>query len=171
MSEAVPDPTDRLWSAFRRLVVATFPSLRFFAPWEYVVAEIDGGNIKAAPSDTTSGMPDVVMPVRSVAGMTVVPAVGSLVIVAFANGDPSRPRAVAFDETPATSVSLSATSTAVAAGYLVCTSAGALLPPSGPSPYSASWYPATPAGLAAAVIAAAGLTPTPGFIVNLGSPP
>lgn len=170
MAQASPDTTDRLWSAFRRLVAATTPALRFYAPWEYIVREIDGDLIKASPSDGTAGMPDpVIMPARSVAGMVVTPAVGSSLIVSFANGDPSQPRAVAYDSTAAQGVTLTATSVEIPGGYLVCTAGGTLLPPSGPNPYSASFYPSTPAGLVAAQAAAMGLMP-PGFVVSLGSP-
>lgn len=90
-----PDVTDRGLGALRRIIQTTLPAIKFLAPWEYRVELVNpDGTCELTVTDTTSGMPDLrAITTRSgVPGATVKPAVGSLCVVAFVNGDPQRPR-------------------------------------------------------------------------------
>lgn len=116
-------PTDRLRGAFLAMVKAVAPNLIYAATYEYRVisSSAPGGTqstlggvtwvVSAIPAD-----PVIVKLLPPVANITMwpgpvwgysVPAVGSLVRVAFVNMDPSKPAIVGLDPTlPATSVTL-----------------------------------------------------------------
>lgn len=97
------DPTldDRLLRDFRALVRATFPQLTYLGKWLYVVQATDGTTIDAvAASDGTDAqiktidhLPDVTScPLHpDILGAQVHPKVGSVCIIEFINGDPTRP--------------------------------------------------------------------------------
>jgi hypothetical protein len=104
MSE--PTPIDSLWRAFRKLVRAELPTVAYLAVYEYTVFAVLAGTMTAHRSDPTLPIPDVVaIPIRSgIPGATVVASPGSSVYVFFANGDPSRPRVLAYDNSAAASV-------------------------------------------------------------------
>lgn len=166
---------DRLMAPLRDLVESLAPDVVYAGIWEYVVQATDGKTIDAHPSTSAVltapfPLPQHVtgIPMRpGVAGCAMSPAVGSTVLVAFANGDPSRPRIIGYDSTAATSINVNPGGSSAArtgddlnAGYLVVQNSppGALVP--------APYYPGTAAGLVAAGIAAAALTP-PGYVVPM----
>ncbi len=75
-------------------------SHRYFAPWEYRVVSRSGERLNLQVVRAASGMPNLssvhVRP--GVAGLRARPKLGSLVVVAFVNGDASRPMVVSFDD-------------------------------------------------------------------------
>lgn len=80
---------------------AGVPAGAVFAPWEYAVTEATDTAITARRADSSCPWPDVVqVPIfPGIAGARYRPAVGSIVGLAFANGDPSKPRIVWADQT------------------------------------------------------------------------
>ena len=80
---------------------AGVPAGAVFAPWEYTVSEATDAAVTARRADSSCPWPDVVqIPIYpGIAGARYRPAVGSVVGVAFANGDPSKPRIVWADQT------------------------------------------------------------------------
>jgi hypothetical protein len=94
------DPTldDRL-SALRRLVLSLFPELRYTGTFEYRVVTISGERLNLQPVRIASGMPSLGrVPVRpGTAGLKSIATLGELVLVVFADRDPSRPQVIAFD--------------------------------------------------------------------------
>lgn len=109
MAESAPDPTDRFLAAHRKLVLLTFPAIKFMCPWGYTVQGIEqDGSLDLSPVDTSSGMPDLShVPILSgIPGATVKPQLGSTAIVSFLGGDPTQPRVVGFDGNSAQSVTI-----------------------------------------------------------------
>lgn len=93
--------TSRLPEALRRIVDAQTARHRYYAPWEYRVVQAPvGERLDLQAVRVSSGMPDL----RSVrirqgsAGVRVHPGIGSLVLVSFVDGDPSRPVVTAWDD-------------------------------------------------------------------------
>lgn len=88
--------------AFRSLVASVFPTLLFYATWEYQVEEADGSTFSGSPTEQGLPLPSLVgVPYRcALAGTTCVPTPGTLAYVAFANGDPSKPILIAFGPCP-----------------------------------------------------------------------
>ncbi|GAC1536306.1 MAG: hypothetical protein NVS3B10_00090 [Polyangiales bacterium] len=102
-SEIVPSTSDRLLRALRELIRAQFPRLTYLGVWEYAVQASPGaggtGTVDAAPVDPSISLPGITgLQLRpSVLGENVVPVVGSVCLVAFVNGDPTRPVVVGGD--------------------------------------------------------------------------
>lgn len=94
--------TSRLSEALRRIVEALTAGSKFHALWEYRVIQTQaGGNrLDLQITRVSSGMPDLrnVRIRPGVAGASATPQPGSLVEVAFLNGDPAQPRVVGFDD-------------------------------------------------------------------------
>lgn len=112
--------SDRLLSAFDRLLTLLRPRLAYYAVWEYRVVTTSGtGPVKL---DARAVSP--LCPMPDLAGMTLwpgpsgcyaVPVPGSSVRVAFVDGDPTKPAIVGLDPLSApTIVYLSGTGPAVA---------------------------------------------------------
>lgn len=102
-------PTDRLIAAFRALVKTELPTQTFLGTYEYAVQSTDGTTVDAKPTASNTGLPELTKIVlrAGLAGCSSTPGQGSLLAVAFLNGDPTRPYVVGgFDSTPATSVKL-----------------------------------------------------------------
>ncbi len=101
MSGPTPPVTlqDRLLKAFRALVREEFPRLTFLAVYEFSVQGVSSLKLTAdlSPTDTTLGLPSMVsVPLRlPLVGATL--ALGTKCIVAFINGDPSRPFVLSAD--------------------------------------------------------------------------
>lgn len=171
---AIAPPTlqDRSpFALFRKIARASVPEL--WGVYEYSVFSASAANgIQATLTDPSQGVPSVVnIPIRpGIAGATTVPAAGSICYVAFANGDRSKPVAIAYDATESTSLILNPagalgaarTTDAVASAYVVIHSP--------PAPMlAADVFPGTVAGLAAATTYAASLVPAGTVVPFLGS--
>ena len=90
--------TSRMSEALRRIVDAYTAGSRFFALWEYRIVQTSGDYVDLQNVRASSGMPDLLhvptWPRLTYADNTppILPALGSTVVVAFLNGDPSRPQ-------------------------------------------------------------------------------
>lgn len=93
-----PRPSRRL-DAFRRIFDALDPWRKYRALAEYRIVSQDAERLNLQIVRVGTGLPDLPrVPVRpGVAGARTDPKLGGLVLVAFADGDPSRPNVVAFD--------------------------------------------------------------------------
>lgn len=108
MSEDVIPPTDldRLLSAFRKLVRAEFPQLTYMGIWEYSVQATDGTllspstTVDCSPIDTAIPLPTLAkVPLRAgIMGEQVTPQVGARCLIAFINGDPTKPICISVDQ-------------------------------------------------------------------------
>ena len=92
--------TARLSEALRRIVEGFTSTHRFYAPWEYRVVQRVGERLDLQVVRVSSGMPDLraVRIRQGSAGVRVHPTVGSLVLVAFVDGDPARPVVTSWDD-------------------------------------------------------------------------
>ena len=112
--------SDRLLSAFDRLLTLLRPRLAFYAVWEYRVVSTSGTGpvrIDARAVSSLCPMPDLagitLWPGPS--GCYAVPVPGSSVRIAFVDGDPTKPAIVGLDPNSAPAlVYLSGTGPAVA---------------------------------------------------------
>jgi hypothetical protein len=86
--------TSRRIDAYRRIMRAAFPSLAYAGTWEYRVITASGGKANLQPVRVASGMPDIRnATVRQGAyGLVDTIPPGELVLVVFADNDPSRPQ-------------------------------------------------------------------------------
>lgn len=91
-----PGVTRRL-QAWRALMRAAFPSLAYLGVWEYRVVTQTLERLNIQPARVASGMPNLAnVPVRpGVSGFKALVTPGELVLVCFADGDPSRPQVFA----------------------------------------------------------------------------
>ena len=90
---------DRGMRAFRELVFSCLPQLAYLGLWQYRVDSIDGSNVVCSVDNPSYGLPSAVtakvMP--SILGEDVTLSVGSKCVLAFLNGDPSKPTIVGGD--------------------------------------------------------------------------
>lgn len=95
--------TTRRLDAITRLIRAAFPSLAYLGTWEYRVVTQSAERLNLQPARVASGMPDLrAVPVRpGVSGVKCKVLPGELVLVCFADGDPSRPQVFAHDHADA----------------------------------------------------------------------
>jgi hypothetical protein len=85
--------------ALARLMDSLDPNRRFHAVYEYRVVTQDGYALNLQPVRASSGMPDLErVPVRLPPGYRCEHLLGSLVTVAFLDGDASRPRVITGDD-------------------------------------------------------------------------
>lgn len=86
--------------AFARLLAAHDPGARFRGVHEYRVVTQSGERLNLQPVRSRADLPDLArVPVRAgVPGVKATHAPGSQVLVAFLDGDPSRPAVVGFDD-------------------------------------------------------------------------
>lgn len=91
--------TSRQLDALRRIFLALFPEQRYRGTFEYRVTTQDGERLNLQPVRVASGMPSLArVPVRpGVAGARADVQLGELVLVSFADADPSRPNVIAHD--------------------------------------------------------------------------
>ncbi len=89
----------RRLDAMRRIVLGLFPEWRYRGVYEYRVATQEGERLNLQPARVASGMPPLArVPVRpGMAGLRANVMLGELVLVAFADSDPSRPNVIAHD--------------------------------------------------------------------------
>lgn len=99
-------PEDRFKRAVVNFVRELFPTLSFLGIYEYRVENPTEGIIDGRPVDGSLGLPDLTMvQLRpSITGDKVTLAAGSVALIAFVNGQPSRPFVIAGD--PATDPTL-----------------------------------------------------------------
>lgn len=92
---------DRRLSTIATLLEQLDPGRRFRGVWEYRVVTLEGARANLQPVRVSTGMPDLRrVPVRpGLAGGDPTLALGSRVLVAFADGDPSRHAIIAGEET------------------------------------------------------------------------
>lgn len=91
--------TTRRLEAYRKIIRAAFPSLAYLGVWEYRVVTQSDERLNLQPMRVASRMPDLRgVPVRpGCAGYKSLVQPGELVLVCFADGDPSRPCVFAHD--------------------------------------------------------------------------
>jgi hypothetical protein len=89
----------RALDAMRRTILGLFPEMRYRGLYEYRVTTQTAQRLSLQPVRVASGMPSLSrVPVRpGVAGFRSTVKLGELVLVAFADADPSRPNVVAHD--------------------------------------------------------------------------
>ncbi len=87
-------------TAIGKIVEALFPWLHYCATYEFRVVTQTGNRLNLQPVRVASGMNDLALvPVRpGVAGTKSQHTLGSLVLVTFADHDPSRPQVTSFDD-------------------------------------------------------------------------
>lgn len=91
------------------------PAWGSFVPWEFQVSSVTDTSFSGRATSSRCPWPDQkdipIMP--GVAGTLIKPAAGSLVLVAFVNGDPTRPRCVGWDQAVPQAVGLAGGGAAV----------------------------------------------------------
>lgn len=93
-------PQDRLGRALRSFIRQQLARLFTYGMYEYSVTTSDGTTADMTPIDTTIPLPGLTgIPLR-LCGMTAKPAAGQKVILAFLNGDPTRPIVLSNDPKP-----------------------------------------------------------------------
>ncbi len=92
--------SSRRADAYARIVAAVDPAARFRGVHEYRVVTQTGERLNLQPVRSRAALPDLArVPVRAgVPGCKALHALGSQVLVAFLDGDPSRPAVVGFDD-------------------------------------------------------------------------
>ena len=94
--------SSRELDAFRRILDAIDPLRGYRNPIEYRVVTQDGNVLNLQPVRVSAGMPDLArVPVRLGPGQSATHTLGSLVLVVFVDGDPSRPCVIAGDDADA----------------------------------------------------------------------
>lgn len=90
---------DRAFGALRRLIRSATRQTDYYRMVEYKVSKVDTGYLDVRPMRSGVGLPDLTnVPTRpGVPGGGGDPVVGSSVLVAFADGVPTRPMIVAYD--------------------------------------------------------------------------
>lgn len=96
-----PTAQDRTMAALRALVRGEDTRRTYHGVYEYTVARADGSTFDGLPVDASVAPPlPKNVPWRpSLAGSTCIPKAGTLALVSFVNGDPTRPYVHAFDST------------------------------------------------------------------------
>ncbi len=85
--------------AIKRIIDALYPDLKWRGSYEFRVVEQVGNRFNLQPVRVASGMPDLEnVPARGHAGVRSQVTPGDLVMVTFADADPSRPFIFAHDE-------------------------------------------------------------------------
>lgn len=94
---------DRRLNAMRAIVERLTANLRYRGVWEYRVVRASGERWDLQCVRKSTGLPDLrrVRARPGVAGCKSDLALGSLVLVSFVNGDPSRPVVIGFDDAEA----------------------------------------------------------------------
>jgi hypothetical protein len=97
---AAPAAASRRAEALARLLAAHDPGARFRGVYEYRVVTQSGERLNLQPVRSRTLLPDLArVPVRAgVPGTKALHSPGSQVLVAFIDGDPSRPAVVGFDD-------------------------------------------------------------------------
>ncbi len=95
---AAGGPDSERLALWRQMFEALDPLARYRATYEFRVVTQTGERLNLQPVRVATGMPDLAnVPVHLAPGVKALHALGSLVLVIFADGDPSRPRVIAGD--------------------------------------------------------------------------
>jgi hypothetical protein len=99
---ASPSALDRILLYLRQLIRAEFPRLTFLGIYEYAVQSVLSGGAAYAisPTDPSISLPGSNNVPLRLSCATATLAAGSLVLIMFVNGDPSRPFIVSGAPTP-----------------------------------------------------------------------
>jgi hypothetical protein len=103
MSLAQPPIKDRFLAALRAIIQAEVPNVTFLGQYEYAIQAVSGSppnvTLDCRPTDPALSLPPLVQVVMQpgIDGITTIPSVGMNCVVAFINGDGSRPRIVGVD--------------------------------------------------------------------------
>ena len=98
-----PTLDDRLLEWFRELVRSVFPRLQYIGVFDYVITGVNGEapsfTCDCAPNDADLGLPplNAVVTVASISSMTATPSTGMACMVAFLDGNPTKPRIVGIE--------------------------------------------------------------------------
>lgn len=110
--------TDRILGSFDKLAASAqtrerLPDPRYLAVWSYSVTSADVSTFSGRALSSRCPQPDLpkVPNMPGLPGALLRPAVGSIVGVAFLDGDPAQPRCVWWDQTVPVSLSLPASQT------------------------------------------------------------
>ena len=149
----------RLASSVRNIIRNEFPNYTFQGVYEYAIQRVDGNFVDVDPTDTTLGLPHIshaeLRP--SILGETVAPTVGSLVIVAFVNGNGTRPVVLSVIG-PDVSLSVSATSSVSVDAPQIAIGGSAVSVNLGPLPQTLAHGPGTVAAFDALLAYVAAVT-------------
>lgn len=85
---------DRLIAELRSLIREDFPSLTYLGVYEYAVQTDNAGTCDASPTNTTLPLPSINLIRETFPFATATLTVGDLILVAFVNGDPTRPTVI-----------------------------------------------------------------------------
>jgi hypothetical protein len=90
---------DRFLTALERIIWALFPHIRYRGTYEFRVVTQSGERLNLQPVRVSSGFSELrAVPVRpGMAGLKAMVQPGELVLVTFADADPSRPQVISHD--------------------------------------------------------------------------
>ncbi len=94
---------DRLLEWFRELVRSVFPRMQYVGVFDYVITGINGEapsfTCDVRPNDSGLGLPQLnaVATVASLSSMTATPSSGMACMVAFLDGNPTKPRIIGIE--------------------------------------------------------------------------
>lgn len=97
-----PTPLDKVWSSIRALIRADNTRFTFLGIYEMTVQGVsaDGTTVDVSPIDTTQSLPSLVKVKVRLPIATATVAIGQRCIIAFLNGDPTKPVMVNSDPVP-----------------------------------------------------------------------
>jgi hypothetical protein len=161
-------PSDRLLGPLDSLTRELDAGRTFGGCWEYVVQATDGTTADCLPAATSILAAPFPLPTHltgiplrpGIPGATVKPAIGSTVLIAFANGDPTKPRIVGYDGSGAQAVTLDLTAgtvdhVATVEGYLNFVEQFMLALTAAITPPSTTWTSSVVAGAYVAALSTA----------------
>lgn len=124
---APPTNLDRSLAAFRALVRSVFPTLRYFGRYRYSVHNATATTFDGVPVDASvaPALPVGVPFAPALIGSSCIPTQGTIAHVMFADGDPSQPVCVGFEQGGASAT------TAIDAGAINLGAAAGTLPRAG----------------------------------------
>ena len=94
---------DRLLEWFRELVRSVFPRMQYVGVFDYVITGVNGEapsfTCDVRPNDSGLGLPQLnaVATVASLSSMTATPSSGMACMVAFLDGNPTKPRIIGIE--------------------------------------------------------------------------
>lgn len=98
-----PTTDDRFLEWFRSLVRSVFPRIQYVGVFDYVITSVNGEapsfTCDCSPNDAALGLPQLnaVETVSSIASMSATPSAGMACMVAFLDGNPTKPRLIGIE--------------------------------------------------------------------------